>query len=532
MDRRGVLKLGAYGSAAYLGHRLGACDTAEAVPMPGTDEIYAKVYPGEWQPFTEEGLVAQARALSQAPHVAPPAIPSEAFKALDYDQYRSIRFRKDVAIWGKDDTQFNVELFHTGYIYQTPVDIFIVENQRVGKLGYDTSAFSFGPEIPPIPSGVNLGYSGFRIHGPVNRADKKDEFVVFQGASYFRAKAEKQDYGLSGRGLALNTAQPPSDEFPVFRTFWLQKPLPGEKFFILYALLDSASVTGTYKFVISSMHNTIMDVSCTLFPRQPLPHPGIAPLTSMFFFAPSNNLRVDEVRPRVHDSDGLSIQNGKGEHIWRPLINAKRIEFSVFADKGLKGFGLLQRERRADRFEDFDAKYDLRPSVWVEPKDEWGEGSVDLVELPTQNEYLDNIVAYWRPKEQLLPGKVHEFRYRLTWCFQPPIPQNVAIVSQTLVGASTQRSGRLFYVDFIGTEHLNLCDEDTENCSNRLANVELNVSSGTIVNAAFRKNKIAGGHRLGFEYLPQEGIIEADLRCALISGGKTVSEVWIYRWTA
>jgi glucans biosynthesis protein len=238
------------------------------------------------------------------------------------------------------------------------------------------------------------------------------------------------------------------------------------------------------------------------------------------------------VRPQIHDSDGLSIWNGKDEHIWRPLVNANQIQFSGFTDDGLKGFGLLQRERRADRYQDFDANYELRPSVWVEPKENWGEGTVDLIELPTHNEYLDNIVAYWRPKDPLEAGRTYRFQYRLTWCYDPPVTRNFAFVSQTLVGASTQHAGmRLFYIDFSGTEGLNLCDDMNEVCSDKLRNVQLTASAGSIVNAVIRQNKIAGGHRVGFEYEPGPGVTQADIRCALISEGKPVSEVWIYRWT-
>ncbi len=199
----------------------------------------------------------------------------------------------------------------------------------------------------------------------------------------------------------------------------------------------------------------------------------------------------------------------------------------------LKGFGLIQRERRPDRYQDFDARYELRPSVWVEPKGNWGEGTVDLIELSTRDEYFDNIVAYWHPKDPLEPGHSYRYQYRLTWCYEPPVTRNFAFVSQTLVGASTQHAGmRLFYIDFSATEGLNLCDDFNEFCSDKLRNVELTASAGTIVNAAIRQNKIAGGHRVGFEYLPAQGVTQADIRCVLVSEGKPVSEVWIYRWTA
>jgi periplasmic glucans biosynthesis protein len=529
MDRRDLIKLGAGFSAALLLARYAVSLTGA---LAGGED--ARPPSGDGSPFSADTVIEAARKLSQAPYTPPEDTIPPAYKALNYDQYRAIRFKKDLALWKQDNLGFTVECFSAGYIYRTPVQIYSVEGNNAKELKYDPEFFTYGPQVSRPPADTNPGFSGFRIHTPINRPDIMDEFAVFQGASYFRAKATGQVYGLSARGLAVNTAQPPMDEFPIFRSFWLVKPLPGASAVTIYALLDSISVAGAYKFVISAGHNTIMDVDCTLFPRKAMPYAGIAPLTSMFYFAPSSSsFRPDEVRPRVHDSDGLSIMNAKGEHIWRPLINPSRVQFSAFADGDLKGFGLLQRERRADRYQDFDARYELRPSTWVEPRGQWGEGSVDLVELPTQTEYFDNIVAFWHPKEPLQAGGSYIYGYRLTWCSEPPIRRNFAHVIQTLAGASTQHEGmRVFDVDFAGTEELNLCDDVDDFCSDKNRNVELSASAGTIVNIAVRRNTIAGGHRVSFEYRPAPGAAEADLRCALVADGKPISEVWVYRWMA
>lgn len=530
MDRRDVLKLGAgFSAALFLAKEM----ALEGSALAASSDQPATIPLGESKPFSNDTVTEKARLLSQAPYAPPPDIAPGIYKDLNYDQYRAIRFKKEAALWRNEAIGFTAELFSAGYIYKTPVEIFVVDGNNAAELQYDQSLFTYGPPLGRPPGDPKPGFSGFRIHTPINRPDVMDEFVVFQGASYFRAKATGQDYGISARGLAINTAQPPADEFPIFRSFWIVKPAKGAASVTVYALLDSISVSGAYKFVISAAHNTVMDVECTLFPRKTMTYAGIAPLTSMFYFAPSSSLRADEVRQRVHDSDGLSIWNGKGERIWRPLINANRIQFSVFADQAMKGFGLLQRERRADRYQDLDAHYERRPSVWVEPKDHWGEGSVDLVELPTQTEYFDNIVAFWHPKEPLEPSRSYNYRYRLTWCDEPPIRHNFATVSQTLVGASTQHEGmRLFYVDFSGTEDFNLCDDFDDFCADKNGNVELTASAGAIVNIAIRRNMISGGHRVGFEYQPAPGVVEADIRCALIWEGKPISEIWIYRWTA
>jgi periplasmic glucans biosynthesis protein len=524
MDRRRVLKLGAgFSLALALARRAGAAG----------GEALAKLPFAESAPFQEDMVIAEARALSKSPYSPPADTIPQSYKDFNYDQYRAIRFKKNLAVWARDQLGYTAELFSAGYIYQAPVKVFVVEAGRAAELKYNPDLFTYGPEISPPPENAWPGFSGVRIHAPIDRPDLMDEFAVFQGASYFRAKATGQGYGMSARGLAVNTAQPPADEFPVFRSYWLIKPAPGASSVTILALLDSVSVSGAYKFVISAGYNTVMNVECTLFPRTVMTYAGIAPLTSMFYLGPSGGFRADEARPRVHDSDGLAILNGKGEQIWRPLINPKRVQFSVFGDSNLKGFGLLQRERRADRYQDLDARYELRPSVWVEPEDVWGEGSIDLVELPTQTEYFDNIVAFWHPKEPLQAGGEYRYRYKLTWCQEPPLRQNTARVTQTLVGASAREAGaRLFFVDFAGTEKFNLCDDLDDFCRDKNGNLELSASNGTFVNTALRRNRIAGGHRVSFEYRPAQGSSLADLRCVLAQDGKPVSEVWLYRWTA
>ena len=313
MDRRDVLKLSAgFAAALFLARKAVSAGFAEppaALPM------------GESAPFSQEMVIERARQLSQAPYVPPRDTIPAAYKNLNYDQYRAIRFRKDLALWARDNLSFTAEFFSAGYIYLTPVQIFVVESGRASELKYEPDLFTYGPEVSRPPENARPGFSGFRLHTQINRPDIMDEFAVFQGASYFRSRASGQGYGMSARGLAINTAQPPADEFPIFTTFWLVRPAPGASSVTVFALLDSVSVSGAYKFVISAGQNTVMDVDCTLFPRTTMTYAGIAPLTSMFYFAPGGGYLADDTRLSVHDSDGLSILNGKGEHIWRPLIN-------------------------------------------------------------------------------------------------------------------------------------------------------------------------------------------------------------------
>ncbi len=527
MNRRTVLKFGGGFSAAVLLARelfsAGGAAASEAAPLKSLP-LAART------PFTENTVTELARQLAKSPYRPPEDTIPQSYKDLDYDRYRAIRFRKNLALWRGDNLGFTAELFSAGYIYRTPVKVFVVEGSQASEIAYNPDIFTYGPEVSRPPDGSRPGFSGIRIHAPIEKASVMDEFAVFQGASYFRAKAAGQVYGISGRGLAINTAQPPMDEFPVFRRYWLVQPQPGSRTVTVFALLDSASVSGAYKFVISAGSDTVMDVDCTLFPRAAMPYAGIAPLTSMFYFAPGNSYRADEARLRVHDSDGLAILNGKGEHLWRPLINPPRVQYSAFADGNVKGFGLVQRERRADHYQDIDARYEARPSVWVEPKEGFTEGAVELVELPTKTEYFDNIVAFWHPREPLQPGAEYTYRYRLNWCEEPPAVPGLAMVTQTLTGASTRQEGaRLFYIDFAGTERLNLCDE-APTCPNNV--LELSSTTGKFESIAIRRNQIAGGHRVSFDYRPEPGILQADLRCVLAPGGKQLSEVWLFRWAA
>ncbi len=293
MDRRAILRLGAGFSAAVLLARqvlsAGGAAASEAMPLD-------KLPLAASTPFADDTVIEQARLLAKSPYLLPQDTVSQSYKDLDYDRYRAIRFKKSLALWSGDNLGFTAELFSAGYIYETPVRIFVVDGAQAAEISYDPGIFTYGPEVSRPPEGSRPGFSGLRIHAPIDKASVMDEFAVFQGASYFRAKAAGQGYGMSGRGLAINTAQPPADEFPIFRSYWLQRPAPGSPTVTVFALLDSVSVSGAYKFVISAGANTIMDVECTLFPRTAIPYAGIAPLTSMFYFATGSSYLADEAR--------------------------------------------------------------------------------------------------------------------------------------------------------------------------------------------------------------------------------------------
>ncbi len=472
--------------------------------------------------FSWDGLKAQARELSKNEYRRPDAKIAETLASLDYDQYRAINFRYDRAFWKGEPFPFELQLFHSGYLYKHPVTIHIVENGEARRLAYDPSLFDFGPaekrpEIPP-----DAGYSGLRLHAPMNRADVYEEFAVFQGASYFRSRAAGQTYGLSARGLAIDTVQPAGEEFPAFRAFWVEKPAQQDRAVTVYALMDSASVSGAYRFGIDAGGDTVMEIECELYPRREISHAGVAPFSSMFFYGPADHTRWDDFRPRVHDSDGLLMHTGNGDWIWRPLVTARHVLYSAFADSAPRGFGLMQRERESNAYQDINAAYENRPGAWVEPLSDWGEGSVDLVELPTNNEYADNIVAYWRPKEPMRPGEAYRYRYRLHWVWQAPEASGVARVVRTLAGKGLSPGSRYYVIDFAGGELHQAASEE-------YWDFDVAASTGSIFAYTVAPNPFTDGKRVAIEFRP-DGDKPADLNFQISRFGKALTERWVYRW--
>lgn len=477
---------------------------------------------GDTQAFSWEGLKAQARKLAQTAYRPPDEAVTEALAKLNYDQYRNISFRHDKAIWKGEPFPFEIEPFHAGYLYKWPVRIHLVENGQAKLLGYDRSLFDFGPAEKRVEIPDHAGYSGLRLLGPDDHPDKYQEFVVFQGASYFRSRAMGQTYGLSARGLAIDTAQPAGEEFPAFESFWLEKPAPHSQHIVLYALLDSKSVSGAYRFTIRFPDKTVMDIDCELYPRRALTHAGIAPFSSMYFHSPADHTRWDDFRSRVHDSDGLLMQTGTGDWIWRPIVTAPHILYSAFSDNNPRGFGLIQREQAFKAYQDLNASYEKRPSTWVEPLSDWGEGSVDLIELPTDNEYTDNIVAFWRPAEPMQPGRTYRYSYRLNWVSQVPVERHIGRIVSTLAGKGQKPGSRYYVLDIVGGDIYPEANDE-------FWDYEVTASTGQIWAYTVAPNPFTGGKRIAIEYIP-EGDQDADLTFQISQFGKALTERWVYRW--
>jgi glucans biosynthesis protein len=505
---------------------MGLAATSLAPVLISSDPVVASTEPensGQIMPpdgavFDHAWLVAEAKRLAALSYVTPPSELPNGFDSLTYDQYRDIRFKETKRIWRDEKLQFQLDVLPGGFFFTKPIHVGIVENGAVTPLISTPDMFDFGPAVPPLPAGTALPFSGFRVRNQVNNAGVWDEFLVFQGASYFRAVAKSQLYGLSTRGLSVNTATAEGEEFPDFTAFWIEKPDPASNFIVIHALLDGPSATGAYRFTARPGVETVVDVEATIFARADLTNFGLGPLTTMFLFDSTNRHRFDDFRPAVHDSNGLQMMSGAGEWIWRPLANPAELQVSAFVDNGIRGFGLVQRSLKFSDFEDLEALYERRPSLWVEPVGDWGKGQVELVEIPTTLETNDNIVAFWKPDEHLAAGNSLAFSYRLHWGTGPGKEEELARVAYSRIGQSFDKKRVLFVVEY-----------DTPFDPNNFPMPLVETSSGKISNVVIQANPNSGGSRVSFELDPEDAKL-AELRLQLKAGDKPVSETWLYRW--
>jgi glucans biosynthesis protein len=473
-------------------------------------------------PFQPDDVVAMARNLSQRDYQTPVAIP-EPWTSITYEDYVSIWFDGRNALWeGEDDTPLRMDVFAPGLYFPHPINISVVEDGVAKTLGFDLGVFDKTDKFPDLPIDDTLGYSGLRLRAELEKPSIYQEFAVFQGASYFRAIGTGEIYGLSARGLAIDTASPEGEEFPDFRSFWLEKPAPGSQTFVLHALLDSPSCSGAYRFEITHGAPLVMDVTARIFPRRDIDNIGIGPLTSMFQYDQTNRHRFTDFRPAVHDSDGLLIMNGAGETIWRPLANPTQLQISAFVDENPKGFGLMQRARNFSDFADLQALYHRRPGVWVEPKGDWGQGSVSLVEIPTPTEIFDNIVCYWRPRDGLAKGSDNSFAYRLTWGEDSDYGDGLQVLN-TMIGSAFDNDGTIVAIDFAPGPNV---PEDLD----EIVKV-VQASAGEVSAGVLQRNPETGGPRLAFKFHPGDAQL-IEFRAQLRLNGDPLSEVWLYRWTA
>jgi glucans biosynthesis protein len=483
-----------------------------------------------------DSIQSRARDLANKPYVAPNRDNQPAWMGkLSLEQYQDIRFNPNQALWTTDKFPFRAMFFHPGYLYRDPVTLNEFTSTHQQRIRLAEAYFNYGPlvqkhgDLPP-----DGGFAGFRLHAPLNTPGNFDELVAFQGASYWRALGKNQRYGISSRGIAVDTGiEDVTEEFPGFREFWLRKPEADDTHARFYALLDGPSYAGAYAFTVHPGNETIVDCRAVLFTRRAVKRLGIAPMSSMFWFGENSRRHFDDWHPEVHDSDGLSIRMGTGERLWRPISNdSGKLELSFFKMEKCDGFGLLQRDRRFAAYEDGETNYHLRPSLWVEPTSDWGAGRVMLMEMPTTNGLADNTVAMWEPSRTPQPGDRLEFSYRQRWTMNPnPSDAGGHVVATRSGIPNAQPEQRTMMVEFTGNTIAQASDipltADVQTVGAgadkiKIQEVTVQPMPDERWRVTFRITPATDGAKLA-----ESGPIE--LRCSLKRGENFLTETWAHR---
>jgi periplasmic glucans biosynthesis protein len=479
--------------------------------------------------FTFDDVVKRARDLAAQPYTMQAAV-NGVLSKLDFDLWRDIRFKPDRAFL-QGNGQFRLQTFHPGFLYNKPVTINLLRQGQPAPIPYAANLFDYGRNKFEKPLPVSTGFAGFRLHFPLNEPHVHDEVISFLGASYYRFLGQGQKYGLSARGLTIGVGARETEEFPEFREYWVEQPEAGSDHAVIYALLDSESVTGAYQFMLYAAKETVVEISATLFARKKIEKLGIAPLTSMFFTGENDRRYVDDFRPELHDSDGLLIHAGSGEWIWRPLRNPTKINASAFVDKGIKGFGLMQRDRTFEHYQDIDLNYELRPSYWVLPLDDWGDGKLELFEIPTSDETNDNIVAQWAPSTPMEAGQSRTWRYKITSTIEESditpggIARNTYRTKPKALGSGEKLSPTMarFIIDFTDGQlpYYQKAPDQVQ--------VVPSISNGRILRTFITPNPQSKGFRAAIDVDVPAGQ-SADIRAFLKAGNKALTETWTYPW--
>lgn len=511
---------------------LAGLDDARAGAQLGkqADQVWPPL--GPETPFSFDWLtgVAEKRAASA---FEPRTISApDVLAKINYDQYQKIRTRLDRVIDIGGDRRLPMSPFHLGSHAREAVKIHFIEGNTARELTYAPDLFRIPDDHPARLLTSDAGFAGFRILEPTLNSD----WFAAMGASYFRSSAPFNQYGISARGLAIDTALESGEEFPSFIAFWLGRPEGSASPVVdIYALLDGPSVAGAYRIQLDRTPGgggtspLTMEIEARLFARKPVKRLGIAPFSSMFWYGENNRKRAVDWRPEIHDSDGLAIWNGAGERLWRPITNPPRVMTNAFNDRDPRGFGLMQRDREVGHYRDDAVFYERRPSVWVEPIGAWGEGEVQLVEIPTDDETFDNIVAYWMPRTQLVPGAPQTWRYRLNWCDDVKLDHQLARCVATWTGLGGRPAFKRpdgvtkFVVDFVG-DGLRPLDRDAG------VSWQFSASRGDISNVYCHPVVGQLGRWRAFADLYAVGDDPVDLRGDLTLKGAKLSETWIYQF--
>jgi periplasmic glucans biosynthesis protein len=477
--------------------------------------------------FDLDDVAATARQLAGQPYKDTRAQVPAWLLTITYDQWRDIRFRADHALWRDRHLPFEVQFFHPGLYYPRTIAVNEVTGDTVRPVVSSSDQFDYGKNDFASAIPRDLGYAGFRVHAPIKAAGYYDEVIVFLGASYFRAVGRDQGFGISARGIAINAIASSPEEFPDFAEYWLVTPAADATQLTIYALLNGPSITGAYRFVIQPGAQTLVDVDARIFLRRPVERLGIAPLTSMFFHGENTVHPFVDFRPEVHDSDGLLLHSKTGEWLWRPLENPRGVEVNAFQMQDPRGFGLMQRDRDFDHHQDLEAHTELRPSVWVAPRGDWGKGHVDLVQLPTNTDINDNIVAYWVPDTAPKPGEVATFAYTLSWYGDDPTRPPGGRVIATRRDWGTQDNRQRVVIDFAGDT---LAALPADHPPRATVTVAGGSDVAELIDQQIVKNPATGGWRLSFQIRPKKNQ-PIELRAFLANDGGVLTETWSYATT-
>ena len=476
--------------------------------------------------FEFRDIVDKAQQLAVQPHVPLAEVPPF-MREIGYDQHRGIRYQARHNLWRNTDSLFQVSPLMPGGVYKRAVPINEVVGSTVRRVPFEKNRFSFDEE--PLRQRIpdDLGYAGFELLYAFDRKIGSAKFMVFAGASYFRAIGKGGQWGLSVRGAAIDTGLPSGEEFPDFIEFWLVRPQARATSMTVYALLDSPRLAGAYEFVISPGSVTRLNVRAVLFTRAPIEQLGIAALTSMYFYGENTPRPVNAWRPEVHDSDGLLVREDTGRWVWQPLVNPSKITIQGFPGQL---FALMQRDTQFRSYQDAEANYHRRPSAFVDVEQPFERGRVLLVQLPTQNEFLDNIVAMWSPAGPIGGGTRLDVRYRLS--FGAPVVAQTELgqvvntfVGRDIIDATSQAGQHRFIVDFDGLRFA---------AGQTAASVTAEVGSeqGTqILEHQLKRVESTGMWRLSIlaRGQPEKPLA---LRASLHVNGRPATETWSYQLDA
>ncbi len=485
---------------------------------------------GPAKAFSYAGLTSRARELAAKAYVPPKKAVQEIVDQIGYEQHGKIKFRPDHALFSDDKGVYPITFFPVGKYFPKSVKMLAVDGDKAAEVLYEPEYFDMPSDSPAQKLPEDTGFAGFQIREVKTRPDwTKQDWVAFLGASYFRAIGSLNEYGLSARGVAIDTASPTAEEFPDFTEFYLQPASAEKQPVVVYALLDGPSISGAYKFTIRRTDGVVIDVECNLFVRKDIAKLGISPMTSMYWYSKYDKSYQLEWREGAHDSDGLAMWTGAGERIWRPLVNPPGPSTSAFVDDNPRGFGLMQRNRDPKEFLDRYLNYERRPSLWVEPIGGWGQGAFHLVEFPTDHEDFDNVGCFWVPKQPVKAGQALEFRYRMHWnADEPNPPTNLARPIATRIGrggfpysrANPPESKRMV-IEFAGGP-LDTFPKD------RTPEALISASRGVISSIFLETTTWNNAWRLQFD-VKAEGPEPVDIRAFLRDGETALTETWMFK---